>query len=173
ADQGATSSAAGARESAQQLIEHKWLQSFAADVIEKEKRTRADDGDVVDTMIHQIGADGVVLVHRERDFQFRADAIDARNQNRIAHAGKFRAEQSTEAPDLSEHSWSMRLPDERLDAALELVAKINIHPGGCVGLFVLCHVCRGSCQLPMGRQRLPLQNHFRSAKSVGCRSWAR
>ena len=45
-----------------------------------------------DAVVHQIGADGVVLVHRERDFQFRPDAIDAGDQNRFAHSGETREE---------------------------------------------------------------------------------
>jgi phosphoribosylformylglycinamidine cyclo-ligase len=41
------------------LIEDSRIDFFAADVIEKEPRPRADDGDVVDAMIYHIGADGV------------------------------------------------------------------------------------------------------------------
>ena len=76
--------ATGLAESAQELVENTRLQFFRADVIEKKKRPRAEDGDVVDTMIHQIGADGVVFVHGEGDFQFRADAIDAGDEHRLA-----------------------------------------------------------------------------------------
>jgi hypothetical protein len=39
-------------------------------------------------VVHEIHAHGVVLVHREGDLQFRADAIDARDQNGVAHSGK-------------------------------------------------------------------------------------
>ena len=91
AEQRAAGRATGARKAAKQLLEHARLESFAADVIEKEKRTRAENRNVVDAMVHEIHAHGVVLVHREGDLQFRADAIDARDQNRIAHARKGRA----------------------------------------------------------------------------------
>ena len=43
---------------------------------------------VVDAVVHEIHAHRVVLVHGEGDLQFRADAIDARDQNRGAHPGK-------------------------------------------------------------------------------------
>ena len=72
----------------QELIEDVRLKFFATDVIKEEERSRTQDRDIVHAMIHQIGADGVVLVHRECDFQFCADAIDARDQDRFAHSGK-------------------------------------------------------------------------------------
>src|SRR5438874_82324 len=88
-------------------------------------------------MIHQIGADGVVFVHREGDFQFRADAVDACDQHRIAHSGKVRAKQTAESADLAEHSRAVGLPDERLNPPLEFVAKIDINSGARVSLFHL------------------------------------
>jgi len=46
-----------------------------------------------------------------------------------------------------------------LDAALEFIAKIDINARARVSFSLLCHSCRGSCQLPSGRQRLPLQKN--------------
>jgi hypothetical protein len=37
-------------------------------------------------VIHEIHTHGVVLVHRERDLQFRADAINTGDQHWFAHA---------------------------------------------------------------------------------------
>ena len=125
------------REAANELVEHARLQFFAADVIEKKKRPRAEHRDVVHAMIHEIGADGVVFVQRESDFQFRPDAVDARDQHRLAHSEKFGAEQSAEAADFPEHLRAVRLPDERLDPALQPVAKIDIDAGARVGFFHL------------------------------------
>ena len=124
---------------AQELIEDPRLQFFRSDVIEKEKRPRAEDGDVVDAMVHEIGADGVVPIHGESDLQFRADAIDARDQHRLAHAGEVRRKQSAEAADLSENFGPVRLPNESLDAALQPIAEIDVNAGARVSLFLLCH----------------------------------
>src|SRR5204862_7181491 len=74
ADERATSRATGLGKSTQQLRENAWLQLFRADIVEKKKRPRADDGDVVDAVIHQIGTDGVVFIRGEGDFQLGADA---------------------------------------------------------------------------------------------------
>jgi hypothetical protein len=67
------------------------LEFFAADVIQKKKRTGAQDCNVIYAVVHQIRPDGVVLVHRKPDLQFCANAIHARDQNRIAHSGKTRS----------------------------------------------------------------------------------
>jgi hypothetical protein len=68
-----------------------------------------------------------MLVHRESDLQFRADAIDTGDQDRVAHSGKARAKQSAEPADFSEHLRPMRLPNERSNAALQFVSQIDIY----------------------------------------------
>src|SRR5438132_12506712 len=92
ADQCAASSASCARKSTEKLIVNSRLKFFATDVIEKKKRPRAEHGDVVHAVIHQIGADGVMFVQRKRNFQLGAHAIDARNQDRLPHVGEIWAE---------------------------------------------------------------------------------
>jgi hypothetical protein len=72
-------------------LEHARLESLAADIIEEEKRTRAENCNVVDGVVHEIHAHRVVLVHGEGDLQFGADAIDARDQRRFSHSGKTHA----------------------------------------------------------------------------------
>src|SRR5207237_6130226 len=78
ADERATSRATGLGKSTQQLRENAWLQLFRADIVEKKNRPRADDGDVVDAVIHQIGTDGVVFIRGEADFHLGADPFAAR-----------------------------------------------------------------------------------------------
>jgi hypothetical protein len=54
-------------------------------------------------MIHQVGTDGVVPIHGERDFQLGAYAIDARDQNWVAHPTKVCSKQAAKAADFAEH----------------------------------------------------------------------
>ena len=63
----------------QNFVENFPFEFLTTDVIQKEKRMRSERSDVVDAVVNQIGANGIVLIHRERDFQFRPDAVDARN----------------------------------------------------------------------------------------------
>ena len=139
ADQCAARRATCFGEAAQELIEYARLQFLRSDVIEKEKRPRAEDSDVVDAMIDEIGADGVVAIHGESDFQFGADAIDARDQHRFAHAGEVRRKQSAEAADLAENFGPVRLPNELLNVALQSIAEIDINACARISLFLLCH----------------------------------
>ena len=60
ADQSAAGRATSFGKTGEQLIEDARLQFLRADVIEKKKRARAENGNVVHAMIHKIGADGVV-----------------------------------------------------------------------------------------------------------------
>src|SRR5207248_1234991 len=94
---------------------------------------------VVHAMIYQIGANRIMSIQSERDFQFRPDTVDARNQNRLAHSGKVRTEQSAETADLAEHLWSMGLFNERLNASLQSIAKIDIDARRRISLSFLCH----------------------------------
>src|SRR5438105_4874527 len=93
-------------------------------------------------MIHEIGANGVVSIHGKCDFQFRADTIDARHQDRRAHTAKIWGKQSSEPADFSKDLRSVRGTDEPLNAALEPIAQINIHTGSSVSFSFPCHVER-------------------------------
>src|SRR5207237_2032634 len=112
ANERATSRATGLGKSTQHLRENARLQLFRADIVEKKKRPCAENGDVIDTVIHQIGTDGVVFVRGEGDFQLGADAVDARDQHRFTHPAEIRREQPTEPSDFSQHLSSMRFADE-------------------------------------------------------------
>src|SRR5205823_13532918 len=111
-NQGTTGGSACARKTAQQLMKNARLKFFATDVIQKEKRSRAQDCDVIYTVVNQIGADGVVLVHCERDFQFRPNTIDARDEYRFVHSVKVRRKQTAKAAEFSKHLHAVRSLDE-------------------------------------------------------------
>jgi hypothetical protein len=93
-------------------------------------------------MIDQIGAHGVMLVRRERDLQFGADAIYAGDEHRLPYSAKIRREQPAEPPDSSQHLRAVRFADKGLNSMFELVAKVNINAGAGVGFLSLCHVER-------------------------------
>src|SRR5580765_7363657 len=140
-------------------------------------------------MIYQICAQRVVLVHGKRDFQFRPDAIDTRDQDRFTHSGKVWREQAAEAADFSKHLRAVRLPDKGLNSPLESIPKIDIYTGASVSLSLLCHLERvrrisqaildammagrssrghpvfARFLAPLGMTRF---GYFKSANSVGC-----
>ena len=111
------------------------LQLARAEIIEKEQRFRAEHGDVVDAMVHEIGADGVVPVHRECDFELGADAVHRRHEDRLAIFFSVEREQTAEAADLAEHLATMRRGEQLRQRRLDLVAQINVNTGAGVSFL--------------------------------------
>src|SRR5689334_19460960 len=103
------------------------LQFSGAEIIEKKQRLRAQHGDVIDAMIYQVLADGIVPIHGESDFQLRPDPIDARNQHRLFVTARIQREQSAKPPYLAQHLAPMRGSKQLRQRGLDLVSKINIH----------------------------------------------
>jgi hypothetical protein len=77
-------------------------------------------------MIHQVDADGVVLVHRESDLQLRPDAVDAGDENGIPDTSEARGKKTAEPANPRENFGPVCLPNERLDSALQAIAQIDI-----------------------------------------------
>ncbi len=113
------------------------LEALRADVIEKEQGPRAEHRDVVDAVIHEIGADRFVAIERESDLQFRPDAVYARNQDRLAQAREVRREQAAESADLTEDFRAVRALHPRLNALLDEIAEVHVHPGARVSFFLI------------------------------------
>src|SRR5437660_6482469 len=80
-----------------------------------------------------------MLIHRERDFQFRSHAIHAGNQYGIAQAPKTRPKQSPEPADFAEHLRPVSLPSESRKTALKPIPEINIDARAGVGFSFVCH----------------------------------
>ena len=163
ADEGATRQTAGPGKAGKELVEDARLQFFRADVVEEKKWARAQDGDVVHAMVHEIGPDGVVPIQGKRDLQFRADAVHARDEHRLAHAGKVRRKEAAEAADFAENFRTVRPFYAGLNAALYEVTEINVNAGEGVGffLFPFCHSERQS-------RNKKANAYLRSANNVGC-----
>ena len=135
ADQGATAGPAGLGKTAQDLREDPRLQFLRPDVIEKKERLRAKDGDVVDAVVDEVGADRVVAVEREGNLQLRPNTVDAADQDRLAHSGEIRRKQAAEAADFAEHLRPVRLPNESVDAALQPIAEVHVNTSARVSLL--------------------------------------
>ena len=115
------------------------IEPLGGHVIEEKKGFRAEDGDVVDAMIDQVFADGVVAVHEHGHLDLGADAIDAGDENGIAHLGKFGAEEAAKAADLAEDFRAMGALEKSRQAGLDLVSKVNINSGAGVGFQAITH----------------------------------
>ena len=117
---------AGAGKAGDQLPEDARPQLAGADVIEEEKRLRAEHGDVVDAMIDQILPDRVMAIHGKGDFQLGADAIHAGNEDRVAEFFDIQREQSAEPADLAEDLAAAGGSEQLRQGGLDPVAQVNI-----------------------------------------------
>ena len=59
------------------LSKHPWIQFAGPDVIEKKERLGSQNGDIINTVVDEVLADGVVSVHREGNLQLSSHSIDA------------------------------------------------------------------------------------------------
>ena len=92
ADQGAVVLTAGFGKAGDQLLENRGLQFAGADIVQEEERLRAQNSDIIHTVIDQIGAYRVVLVQGKGDLEFGAYAVHAGNQYRLFVLGDFECE---------------------------------------------------------------------------------
>ena len=64
------------------------------EIVEEEERLGALHEDVVDAVVDEVLPDGVVAIGEERDLQLRADAVGARDEDRIAKPARLKSEQA-------------------------------------------------------------------------------
>ena len=102
------------------------LQFARADVIQKEKRFRAQHGDVVDAMIDKVLADRVVAVHGEGDFQLGAHAVGAGDQHRLAEFFGVEGEQAAEAADFAQDLAAAGGGEQARQGGFDFVAQVNV-----------------------------------------------
>jgi hypothetical protein len=135
ADERAVVFRAGAGETLDDFGEHVRLQFSRAEIIEEEQRLRAEHGDVVDAMVHEVRADGVVPVQREGELELGADAVHGGDEDRLAIFFHVQREQAAEAADLAEHLAAMRAGEQLRQGGFDFISEINVHAGGGVSFL--------------------------------------
>ena len=132
AEQRAAVVAAGVRHPADDRFRDVRRQPAGREVVEEEQRLGALHEDVVDAVVDEIDADGVVARRHERDLQLGADAVGARDENGIAKASGLEPEQTAERADVREDAGRERRTRQRPDPADGFVARIDVDAGGLV-----------------------------------------
>src|SRR5271165_4041987 len=102
ANQSAAGFAARAAHAFDELLDHRRIEFPHGEVVEKEKRRRALNKNVVYAMIDEIAAHGGVHAHGHGDFEFRADTVGARNKNRLFPLFVVEGEERAETADTAE-----------------------------------------------------------------------
>ena len=88
-------------------------QAPGREVVEEEERRGALHEDVVDAVVDEIVADGVVPVRQERHLQLRADAVGARHQHRFAKSSGRRDETARRTMPMSDSTPGVNVPRAR------------------------------------------------------------
>ncbi len=135
ADERAIVFRARARETFDDFGENVRLQLAGAEIIEEEQRLRAQHRDVVHAMVHEVRADGVMLVLLKGDLELGADAVHGRHEDGLAIFFYVQREQAAEAADLAEHLAAMRAGEQLRQCGLDAIAQINVHASGGVSFL--------------------------------------
>src|SRR2546425_11667508 len=88
ANQRATGVAASFRETGNDRQKNVSIELTGGNVVEKKQRTSPLNENVINTMVHEVDADGIVPVHHDGDLELRTYAIGARNQHRLLHVAE-------------------------------------------------------------------------------------
>src|SRR5439155_27349882 len=115
-----------------------------SEIIHEEKGCGPLYDDVVDAVIHQVGAHGVMDFHFKSDLKFGAHAIHAGDQHGV-QVLLIHRKQAAETSNLAQHTFGESFMGEILDALLGLVGAIDVHAsigigyGGGLRLGILGH----------------------------------
>ena len=101
-------------------------------IVEEEQRLCTAAGDIVYAHGNAVDANGVVLVHQERQLELGADAIRTGNEDRILHAIEIRAEQAAEAAERTHNALGKGAFYHRLHQLDRFVACGNVNAGSLV-----------------------------------------
>ena len=105
-----------------------------ADIVEKEEGLSAARQDVVDTMIHDVLADGVMLAHGEGNLDLGADPIHAGDEYGLLVA--FELVHASEEPNAAQYLRAESGPRQFSDIGNHSGLAGDVNSGACVGLPV-------------------------------------
>ena len=118
------------------------IQCTGGVIIQKEQRFRTQHQDIVDTHGDKVDADGVMSAQLDREFEFCADAVRARYQQRLFVAVQRKFEQPAKSAEAAGYTGPVRARDTALDAFDQGVAGIDINTGIPITQWFLLLVLR-------------------------------
>ena len=115
---------AGAGQPLDDLLDDARIELAGGEIVQEKQRLRALHGDVVDAVIDQALADGVVLVQGAGDVELGAHSVRRGDQHGLAEALRAQRIGAAESADAGGHVAGERRPGvtlEAFDGALRLV----------------------------------------------------
>ncbi len=107
ADQGAACVPAGRNQSLYNSFNPARVEFTHSDIVLEEKGRRTADKNIIDAVVNDVNADGIVLVQGNGDFHLGAYAVDMRDQHGLMVAFQLvqTAEEAYAAQDLRSEGW--------------------------------------------------------------------
>ena len=129
ADEGAVVGAAGGGEAFDDLLEDGGLELAAGQVVEEEERRGTLDGDVVDAVVDEVGADGGVDAELEGELELGADTVSRADEDGILPLAAVERVKRSKAADPGQDVAVERGGGEGFDAVLGTVTGGDVHTG--------------------------------------------
>ena len=122
AEQGAAVGFAGVDEAGDDLLDDGGVEAAGGEVVHEVEGRGALDGDVVDAVIDEVGADGGVQAKLGSELQLGADAVSGGDEDGVGEAFGIELEEAGEAADFRQDIFVERAAGEALDAVVGLGA---------------------------------------------------
>ena len=132
ADERATSGAARAAHTLDHLFHHCRIHFAQRQVVQKKKRLGAQRQNVVDAVVHEVRANRRMHAHREGHFQLCADAVRARNEQRLAPPFPVQRKERAKSADPAYHVARKRPAGQPRNALLCLLGEFDVY--ACFGV---------------------------------------
>ena len=136
------------------LLDDRVFELAGGEVVEEEERVSALHGDVVDAVVDEVLADGVVDAELEGDLELGADAVGAGDEDGVGELLEVEREEAAEAADLAEDLAVEGLAGEHLDALLAAIGAGDVDAGVGVGDGLFCRPLQRRLALPADFLRL-------------------
>ena len=163
-DERAASLARGAAHAIENLFDHARVDAAHGEIVEEKKWRGSLRENVVDAVIENVRADRGMNAHRRGDFQFRANAVGARDQHGIAPALGVEVIEGAKTADGRKYGAIKRSASKMADALLGFFRAGNVDSG----ISVTHGNCPASCRNP-----LPFQNVWNNRRQRISPGWAR
>ena len=129
ADKSAAVGAAGFADALHDGLDDGVVELAGSEVVEEEERRGTLYSDVVDAVVDEVLADGVMDAKLEGDLEFGADAVGGGDKHRVWELFEVEREQAAEAADLAEHLPVEGFASEHLDALLAAFSAGDVDAG--------------------------------------------
>jgi len=121
ADERAAVGAAGIGEAGDDGFGYFGIELAGGEIVEEEEGCCALDRDVVDAVVDEVGADGLVEAEFEGDLELGADAVSRTDEDGVFPALQVESKEAAEAADAAQHITIEGFLREVLDAILGAV----------------------------------------------------